>query len=112
MCATGRRSRRGSLFHSSPSKTSPHLDGPEGRRGNSSARRQILMSSSPKLVRARLTGVATALLTAMLAHSAAGQVPVRLTLDDLMSRIQNEHPVNRQSLANVNAAVARAAELG
>jgi outer membrane protein TolC len=70
------------------------------------------MSSSPKLVRARLTGVATALLTAIIAHSAAGQVPVRLTLDELMSRIQNEHPVNRQSLANVNAAVARAAELG
>src|SRR5712692_6794492 len=40
------------------------------------------------------------------------QVPLRLTLGDVLTRIQSEHPVNQQGLASINAAVARAAALG
>ena len=40
-----------------------------------------------------------------------GQSPVRLTLQDMLSRIRADHPVNQQTQASINAAVARAASL-
>ena len=63
-------------------------------------------------MRERMAGVAMALVMALGAGRLSAQEPVKLTLDALFSRIQSDHPVNRQGLSSVNAAVARAGSLG
>src|SRR5690242_718740 len=62
-------------------------------------------------LRGSIRAMATSSIALVFPLSLLAQAPNRLTLQDMLARIRSEHPVNQQALAEVNAAVARAASL-